>query len=128
MKLLLLFIILLTPNCSFGQSKKFTAKAYSFSNDNRQSKWRDCEIPIIWEIDSGLVKISSFQQIFYLKMSHFDFDSVKIGMANSIDKNNLKMVFKFIEFKEGCSFMEITYSNLQYIYEVKEEENELLTF
>ena len=123
MKWILLIIVFLIHEPQFAKPRKFTAISYSFSSTNKIGKWKECEVPIVWEVDSGLVKIFSEanQRILYLNMAYFDYDSVKISVANSIDENNLKMLFRFIEFKESGKFIEISYSNIQYVYEVKEE-------
>lgn len=123
MKLLLIISGLFVCIQQFAETRKFIATAYAFSDENSVGEWNDCNVPITWYQDSGVVRIYSEanQRIFYLNIAEFDYDSVKVSAAHAIDENTLKIMFKYIEFKEGFKYIEIDYSNIKYVYALTEE-------
>lgn len=129
MRTILTVIILFISIHQFAE-KRYIAKAYFFAHQLKddswkEDKWRDCDIPIFWENDSNFIRIFSEanQLIQYTEMDTIRTDTVNIYKANSVDENNLRITFSYIEFKEGYKYMQINYVNMYYVYAIKEVEN-----
>lgn len=129
MKISFTIVILFISIQQFAE-KRYVAKSYLFSqqlknNSWKQEKWRDCHIPIFWDNDSNFIRIFSEanQLIQYRVMDTIKTDTLNIYRANSIDENNLKIVFSYLEFKECCKYIQINYQNMYYIYAIDEVEN-----